>query len=102
MIRQGITVTLPPAKNTKDTSEDPSKRIVVTIKGDKSLYLNNAPINKESLRAALESIYRGRRTDPIVLKSDQSLTYGDVAEIMSICRAVGSPGVDLVIAKKKK
>jgi biopolymer transport protein TolR len=102
MIRSGVQVTLPIAKNTRETSEDPSKRIVVTIKGDKTLYLNNEPINKDGLRPSLDNIYRNRRGEYIVLKSDKNLTYGDVIEIMGICRGVGAPGVDLVTDKPKK
>ncbi|MBI4532160.1 MAG: biopolymer transporter ExbD [Candidatus Latescibacteria bacterium] len=101
-IRQGIQVDLPDAQNTKETSEDPSKQVVIAIKDDKSIYVNLKLITKESLKPELEAVYRGKEGQPIVLKSDKALLYGEVYEIMTACRAVGAPGVQLVTQRQKK
>lgn len=101
-IRQGIPVNLPAADHTKETSEDPSKQVVITIKEDKSLYVNLKAVSRESLKPELETLYRGKEGQPVVVKSDRTLLYGDVYDIMTICRAIGAPGVQLVTQRVKK
>jgi len=74
----------------------PDKPLFLTIKSDLGLAIDNASIERDSLGAALDSATKGDKTQRIFLRAAQSVSYGDLTEVMNALRAAGYLKVALV------
>jgi biopolymer transport protein ExbD len=74
----------------------PDKPLFLTIKSDLGLAIDNANIERDSLGAALDSATKGDKTQRIFLRAAQSVSYGDLTDVMNALRAAGYLKVALV------
>jgi biopolymer transport protein ExbD len=81
---------------TADPQKRPDKPIFLTIKADHSLALGDNPISRESLASAPNLETNGDKNQNIFLRADQSLPYGDFAEVINLLRRAGYLKVALV------
>ena len=72
----------------------------LTLKPDLSLTLGNEPIERPSLRAALDRATNGDKTMPIFFRADKIVPYGELMDVMNLLRAAGYLKVALVGAEK--
>ena len=93
-----VLVNLP--SSTAPPQQRPPKPLYLTLKPDLSLTLGNEPVERPSLRAALDRATNGDKSMPIFFRADKVVAYGDLMEVMNLLRAAGYLKVALVGAEK--
>lgn len=86
----------------------------LTIKRDRSLYLNDEAISKNRLGEALKAIFSqgpdgiggrpkgiGGRPNGIVIQSDRDVPFGFVVEIMDLTRKAGAENISFLVETKR-
>lgn len=91
LMQQGIDVNLPKAKGKE---LPPEERLVITIKREGEIYLNDMPVDIAGLRERL--IVLSRKNPEVFLRADRSVSYGMVARIMAEIKDAGIERVGLV------
>lgn len=76
-----IPVNLPSAS--AEPSPRPDKPILVTFKADHSLAIGDEAVKRSGLAAALDAATGSDRTQRVLLRADQALSYGEVMELMN-------------------
>jgi biopolymer transport protein ExbD len=74
----------------------PDKPIFVTFKSDHSLSVGDETVSRADLAAALDGMTGADRTQRVLLRADQALSYGEVMELMNLLRNAGYEKVGLV------
>jgi biopolymer transport protein TolR len=95
MFSQGLPVNLPQAAAPALTSQQP---LVVSISPKQEVYLGDREVGLEKLKAALAAEKKGDKTPEVLLKSDQSVPYGLVVQVMSILKDAGVEKLGIVTA----
>ena len=84
-----ISVDLPAA------NAEPSP-LFLTLKSDLSLTLDNDPINRGTLPAALDQAVAGDKQQRVYLRADKTVSYGALMTLMNELRSAGYLHVALV------
>ena len=84
-----------PSSNAQQ-QQRPSKPVFVTIKADHSLAIGDDPITPGTLAAALDAATGSNKQERIFLRSDRSVPYGDVMQVLDVLRGGGYLKVALV------
>ncbi len=87
MVQKGIDVKLP--ETTADTSSTPQGLIVLTLKKDMSVLINQEGIDLGMLQDRLRSIYSTRQDKTIFIRADAKLPYSRVIELIDIAKGAG-------------
>ena len=74
----------------------PDKPVFLTLKADLSLALGDAPLPREQLATALEAATQRNHDEPIFLRADKTVDYGDLMALMDALRSAGYLKVALV------
>lgn len=74
----------------------PSEPIFLTIKGDLSLAFGNDPVDRGSLKAALDSKSNNNPDERVFLRADKTVAYGELMEVMNLLRNAGYLKIALV------
>lgn len=95
MMMQGIDVKLPqvqtPAIETKE------ERLIITVTGDRRIFINEYEVPFEELVSKLEAIYANRHGRAgVFIRADETLPYGFVMEVMGKVRQVGIEEIGMV------
>ncbi len=98
LVKKGVDVRLPTALNMIDFPENPE--IVLSIKKDGTLWLNNDKVAEEDLSALLEEIMLSASDKKLYLKADQELLFGRVVEIIGPLKEAGVEVVGIIAEKK--
>ncbi len=98
LVKKGVDVRLPTALNMIDFPENPE--IVLSIKKDGTLWLNNDKVAEEDLSALLEEIMLSASDKKLYLKADQELEFGRVVEIIAPLKEAGVEVVGIIAEKK--
>ena len=98
LVKKGVDVRLPTALNMIDFPENPE--IVLSIKKDGTLWLNNDVVAEEDLSALLEEIMLSASDKKLYLKADQELEFGRVVEIIGPLKEAGVEVVGIIAEKK--
>ena len=94
MMMQGVDVNLPRTKTQPIASEE--ERLVISITGKRSIYLNEYKISLDTLQRKLETIYQNRPDRAVFLRADQTLPYGFVMDVMAAVRQSGIKRIGMV------
>lgn len=87
MVQKGIDVKLP--ETTADAGSTPQGLIVLTLKKDMSVMINQEMIELTMLGARLRSIYEVRQDKTIFVRADAKVPYRAVIEIIDIAKGAG-------------
>ena len=74
----------------------PEKPITLTLKADRSLLLENDPLPRDTLAAALDRAANSDKERRIFLRADKSVAYGDLMGLMNDLRTAGYLKIGLV------
>jgi biopolymer transport protein ExbD len=74
----------------------PDKPLFLTVKSDLGLAIDNTSIEREQLGAALDAATKNDKTQRIFLRAAQSVSYGELTDVMNALRAAGYLKVALV------
>jgi len=95
LIEQGIAINLPKGK-AADIQEIVSRSISLNL--DKQLYLDDVPVSKEELVAAMADVSTAEPDTTIYVRADRKLAYGEVVEIMRVLHDANITRMALVTA----
>jgi len=87
MIQKGIDVKLP--ETTADTSATPQGLIVLTLKKNLSVMINQEQISVEMLPGRLRSLYSTRQDKTIFIRADAKVPYARVVDLIDIAKGAG-------------
>lgn len=88
VVQRGMDVKLP--ETTQDTSGGlPSGLIVLTLKQDLSVLINQQPVELKMLQDELRRIYSTRQDKTIFIRADAKLPYSRVIELIDIAKGAG-------------
>ncbi len=99
LMQQGVDVNLPKAKGRELPAEE---RIILTVKADRKIYINNTPIEITGLGSKLKAIFSNRTDKEVFLKADKDVPYGFVVEVMGEIREAGIEKLGMVTEPKLK
>ena len=80
----------------------PDKPVFLSIKADRSLAIGDDPVPRDALAATLERAAKGNHDEPIFLRADRAVSYGDVMEVMNMLRSAGFLKVALVALEDRE
>ncbi|MDH4610101.1 TonB system transport protein ExbD [Pseudomonas sp. BN102] len=89
-----IKVDLP--ASTAKPAPRPDKPIYLSIKEDKSLYLDNEPVSEEQLGGVLDKLTNADKEKTIFVRGDKVVEYGRLMEVMDALRGAGYLKIGLV------
>ena len=84
-----------PSSNAQQ-QQRPNKPIFVTIKADHTLAIGEDPVTPGTLAAALAAATGSDKQERIFLRSDRSVPYGDVMQVLDVLRGANYLKVALV------
>jgi biopolymer transport protein ExbD len=87
MVQKGIDVKLP--ETTAETGATPQGLIVLTLKKDMSVMINQEGISLELLPSRLQTIYSTRQDKTIFIRADAKVPYSGVIELIDIAKGAG-------------
>jgi len=101
LVQKGVDVKLPTAMNTSPMPESPE--VVLYVKKDGTLYLNQEKTTIDKLQSQLEEMFLTVQEKKLYLKIDSDLEYGKLVEPDGIYNKIREAGIEniAVITEKK-
>ena len=93
MMTRGIDVRLPQTESGSDAREE---RLVVTVERDKTVYINDRPVNLQLLTDRLKEAMEASGLDFVFLRADREVPYGQVMAVMDQIKKAGADRVGMV------
>ena len=87
MVQKGIDIKLP--ETTADTSATPQGLIVLTLKKNMSVMINQEQISLEMLPGRLTVLYSTRQDKTIFIRADAKVPYARVVDLIDIAKGAG-------------
>jgi len=97
-LQKGVDVRLPTALNTMNMPENPE--VVLAIKKDGTLFVNNEQATEENLQTMLEEAFLMVSEKKLYLRADQDLEYGKIVDVIDIIQNAGLEIVGIITEKK--
>lgn len=98
MMQQGIDIQLP--KTAASGIETKSEPLVITIKTNNTILINDTKVAISSVREKIKGIFKTRKDKQVYIKADKKVDYGVVAEVIADVKAAGIENVGLVTLPK--
>ena len=100
LMTQGIKVELPEAISEPITIRDEFETLIVSIRGDGSIYMNicqkSLSTNLGAVAENAKKILDANPSIKVLIEGDKILPYGKIVEVMEVLRQSGAPGVSLI------
>lgn len=94
LMQQGMQIDIPKANTgSLETKNDP---VTVSVKADKTIYLNGNALAAGTLEAKLKVIAQNKPDLRVYVQADQSLSYGFIARVIAQIKQAGIQKVGLV------
>ena len=77
-------------------SDRPDQPLWLTLTAEKALLLDDSPVARDSVAAALDARTGSNRETPVFLRADRSVDYGALMQVLDALRAAGYLKVALV------
>ncbi len=87
MVQKGIDVKLP--ETTADTSATPQGLIVLTLKLDGKVNINNMTYDFNQVQSELRRIYSTRQDKTIFIRADAKMPYSRVVDLIDLAKGAG-------------
>jgi biopolymer transport protein TolR len=94
MIGRGVELDLPKAK--AQAMEVDESKLVMTIDGERRVFLGESEVPHARLEEALSSNVRLQREGELYLKADKDIPYGFVVQVMAIIKKAGIPKLGMI------
>ena len=98
LVQKGVDVKLPAALNTSSMPDSPD--VVLAVKKDGTLYVNQEKVAMENLQNALEEAFLTVSEKKLYIKADQDLEYGKIVDLIDVMREAGIEIVGIITDKK--
>ena len=93
-----VAVNLPAAS--VEPKPRPEKPVFLTVKPDLTLSMGEETVDRATLASAVDRALSGNKDQPVFLRADKSVPYGEVMEVMNLLRSAGYLKVALVALEK--
>jgi biopolymer transport protein TolR len=100
MLQRGKDVKLPLATKQKHEEAKDVDPMIVSITADKKVFLEKDEVTDQSLVAQLSAKLAAESWKPILVKGDQSLTFGDVRHVLKDAQEAKAKSVKLGVEEK--
>ncbi|MUM78137.1 protein TolR [Pseudodesulfovibrio sp. F-1] len=94
LMTQGVEVDLPTTRTVKSLPQD-SEHLVLTVKGDGSLFLDEYQVAEDELEGHLTRLVSGQMKQ-LYLRADAAVPYGTVVRVMGEIKAAGIDRLGIV------
>ena len=94
MMMQGVEVNLP--KTTTKRIKTQSDPLIITVKKNKEIYLENHRIKLDDLENKTRSIFSNRREKELLLRADKDVPYGFVIDVVARVKRAGVDKLGMV------
>ena len=94
-LQRGVEMSLPHARHASAREDLEAEPLVVSMRRDGSLWLGTGRVSRAQLADRLRAVLRSDPGREILLKGDESLSYGRVRALLSWLRTAGAPAVSL-------
>ncbi|MEA1969133.1 MAG: protein TolR [Thermodesulfobacteriota bacterium] len=94
MMVQGVDVNLPRASS--DPMQKNEEHLVITVKQDQSVYINDQVVGVDFLTGKLLKIVENIDTRTVYLRADKSVPYGMVVNVMSKIKQAGVENLGII------
>ena len=101
MLQRGKDVRLPKSQST-DEEEKQSDPLILSLTADKKAWVESDPYDEDGLRERLTKEFMAQPNRRVLVKGDESLTFGDVRKIKDVTRKAGAKSVALGVEELKK
>jgi biopolymer transport protein TolR len=98
LVQKGVDVKLPPALNTTSMPDSPD--VVLAVKKDGTLYVNQDKVTMENLQNALEEAFLTVSEKKLYIKVDQDIEYGKIVDLIDVMREAGIEIIGIITEKK--
>jgi len=98
LVQKGVDVKLPPALNTTSMPDNPD--VVLAVKKDGTLYVNQDKVTMENLQNALEEAFLTVSEKKLYIKVDQDIEYGKIVDLIDVMREAGIEIIGIITEKK--
>jgi biopolymer transport protein ExbD len=98
LVQKGVDVTLPQALNTSSMPDSPD--VVLAIKKDGTLFVNEQKVEKENLQNTLEEAFLTVSEKKLFIKADQDIEYGKIVDLIDVMREAGIEIIGIITDKK--
>ena len=103
LLQKGISVQLPSTDNPdKKPENDKQKLISVTYATPPLFYIESKQFTKQDFQHELDELYQRSPSTELVIKADKRMKYGDVKDVMKMCKEAGFQNIGLIAEKKQK
>ncbi len=75
-----------PKSETAETGETKGKKLIITIKNDGSIFLDDSRISVETLRKKIRGV---GKDSIIILRADRDVPFQKVVDVIDACRSEG-------------
>ena len=93
VIQSGIDVNVPQTTVVRELSEE---KLVVSIKKDQTVYLQNEPVNVNLLAAKIREKLLDPTRQSIYLRADTDIPFGTFASVMDRLKSAGIDNISIV------
>jgi biopolymer transport protein TolR len=101
LLQRGKDVKLPQAAKQKNAAEEKGQDpMIVSVTADKRIWLEKDPVSDDELKQALGGKLAAEPWKPILVKGDQSLTFGDVRRVLKDAQDAKAKSVKLGVEEK--
>jgi biopolymer transport protein TolR len=98
LVQKGVDVKLPPALNTTSMPDSPD--VVLAVKKDGTIYVNQDKVTMENLQNALEEAFLTVSEKKLYIKVDQDIEYGKIVDLIDVMREAGIEIIGIITEKK--
>jgi len=99
LMTQGVEVDLPTTKTVKNLPQD-SEHLVLSVKQDGTLFLDEYQIGMDELQSHLKRLV-SKQKKQLFLRADKEVVYGTVVQIMGEIKAAGIDRLGIVAEQAK-
>ena len=100
MMTQGLDVDLP--ETTSKSLRQEENPIVVTVDEEGTITINKIPLARDLLLQELQKKYKENQKQPIFLRADKNVPYGNVVTVMSDIKSVGFDKIGMITKPLEK
>ena len=100
MMTQGLDVDLPETTSKQLRQEE--NPIVVTVDEEGTITINEIALARDLLIQELQKQYKANQKQPIFLRADRNVPYGNVVTVMSDIKSVGFDKIGMITKPPEK
>ncbi|WP_316896328.1 protein TolR [Pseudodesulfovibrio indicus] len=100
LMTQGVEVDLPTTRTVKNLPQD-SEHLVLTVKKDGALFLDEYQVGEDELEDHLKRLVAGQKKQ-LFLRADKEVAYGTVVRVMGEIKAAGIDRLGIVAEQPRE